>query len=167
MPKVDTEMLLIVFVGIAAVAVLLQSFVLLALYLAVKKATRSLEDQVDEVRSSIMPILDNVRTLVSRSAPKIDAAVCDIAEVAHNLKGQTQNLQETVDEVLARVRQQGGRIDSMLSTVLNTIENTAHTVSNMIGKPVLQFSGIVSSVKAMVDAMRAPTGGGPGPHPQG
>jgi len=167
MPKIDTQLLLIVFVGIAAAAVLLQSFVLLALYLAVKRATRSLEDQVDEVRSSILPIIDNVRTLVSRSAPKIDAAVCDIAEVAHNLKGQTNNLQETVDEVLARVRKQGGRIDSMLSAVLDTVETTAHTVTSLIGKPVRQFSGIVSSVKAMVDAMRAPVGGGRGPNPQG
>lgn len=156
MPKLDSETLLLCVAAFAGIAILLQSFVLLALYFAVRRATRSLEEQADDIRSAVMPIVDNLRTLVSRVAPKIDTAVSDIAEVAHNLRTQSGQIQSAADEALDRIREQGARLDALLSSILDALERAGGIVSTFVGKPVRQFSGILSSIKAVIDTLRTP-----------
>ena len=156
MPKLDSETLLLIVAAFTGLAVLLQCVVLFALYLAVRRATRSLEEQVDDIRSAVMPIIENIRTLVSRVAPKIDTAVSDIADVAHSLRTQSGQIQSAADVALERIREQGARVDSLLSSILDTLERTGGILSAFVSKPVRQFSGILMSFKAIIDSLRAP-----------
>jgi uncharacterized protein YoxC len=148
-------------IGVGALALLLQAFVLLAIYFGVNKATRSLKDEMEELRSSVMPVLSDTkelvgsaRTTLARISPKVESAVTDAAELARTLRGQAVQVDASLDEVLERVRRQASRIDGMFTGTMDAVDKAGVFVAEAVGKPVRQLSGLVASVKAMVESLR-------------
>ena len=135
MPKLNNETIELICIAVTALAVLLQGIVLLFIYLALRKAISSLHEEVEDLRASIMPtiddardligntrtLIDNTRRLFARMAPKAEATVGDLAKMAHGLQEQTVELESAVQEVLGRVRFQAGRIDAMTTNGLGKL----------------------------------------------
>lgn len=156
MPKLDPEMLLIAFIAVTAAAVLLQTILLLAIYLTVRGAMRKISRQVNELRASVLPIIDLTREVVERVAPRIEDAVEDLAGIAESLRTQTAEVQATVGELLERVRQQTARVDIMLSNLLNSADRVGDFFVNTVGNGVRQFNAVQSTARAIMDALRRP-----------
>ncbi len=133
---------------------LVQAFVLLAAYFAMRKAARSMDQKIEAFRSSVTPLIDNTRSLVTRLTPKIEETADDFAALTHSLRVQSADLQIAANEMIARARIQGNRLDSMFSHVLDTIERTGSFMSDAVNKPIRQFSAILSSVKAVIESLR-------------
>src|SRR5271157_335607 len=79
---------LTIFIAVTAAAVVLQVFILLALYLAVRKLSARLESVVDETQSRVFPLLENaksmqqdVKAFLEISRPKIDVILDNAAHV--------------------------------------------------------------------------------------
>jgi uncharacterized protein YoxC len=166
MPNLDNQSILLIFVAITSLAMLTQAIVLLAIYLSIRKAAASLRDQIDEVRSSVMPVVDSTRDLCARASdlfqkvsPKVESAATDLAEVAHSLHLQTNELQLSTFEVLDRMRRQSSRIDHMFSGLLDAVDRAGGFVAQVVSKPVRQFSGILASIKAVVETLSKPAPG--------
>src|ERR1035438_7711686 len=54
---------LTLFIAITAAAVVLQMFVLLAMYMAMRKLSAKLQSVTDETQSRLLPILDNAKAM--------------------------------------------------------------------------------------------------------
>jgi uncharacterized protein YoxC len=167
MPNLDNQSILLVFVAITSLAMLMQAIILLAIYLSMRKASTSIREQIDEIRSSVMPVVDSTRDLCARASdlfqkvsPKVESAASDLAEMAHGLRVQTNELQVSTLEVLERVRRQSGRIDHMFSGLLDAVDRAGGFVAEVVSKPVRQFSGILASIKAVIETLGKPTPGG-------
>lgn len=154
MPNLDQQTLLLAFIGVTAAAVLLQSFVLLALWLTVRKATRSFNEQIEDLRSSITPIVDQTRELVTFVKPRIEELVEQFGTLAQNLQAQTADVQQSAQDILNRLQRQVIRIDAMCTSVLDTVDRAGSFVADTVSKPVRQLSGILSSVRAVVESLR-------------
>jgi uncharacterized protein YoxC len=168
MAKLDNETIELVCIAVTALAVLLQGIVLLFIYLALRKAIGSLQGEIEDLRSSIMPTIDNTRELVgstralvdnarrlfARLAPKAETTVGDLARVAHGLREQTAELESATQEILGRVRFQTSRIDAMTTNGLDAVDQAGSFVADAMGKPVRQLAGVLAAAKAIVESLR-------------
>jgi ElaB/YqjD/DUF883 family membrane-anchored ribosome-binding protein len=158
-PMQDHETIELVFVAIAALALLTQTLILLAIYVGVTKTAKSIKEEVDDIRSSVMPVMHKSRDLVDRLSPKVDQTVTDMAALAHSLRAQATDMEATVTEVLERVRKEAGRVDSMFSGTLDAVDKAGAYVTDVVSKPVRQLSGILASIKAIIESLTAPNHG--------
>lgn len=155
MPKIDNQTVQLVLVAMVALAMVVQAIVLLAAFIAMRKAARDLNEKFESFRSSVTPLIDNTRSLVTRLTPKIEGTADDLAALTHSLRVQVADVQSAAEEMIARARVQSVRLDSMFSHVLDTLDRTGHFMSDAVTKPMRQFSAILASVKAVVESLRS------------
>ena len=166
----NTDTILITMVGIAGAAVLLQALVLLGMFIAMIKAIKAAKKEIDEFKTSVMPIIDTSkvlihtskelvqtsRDLIARLEPKLDAAASDLQEMVQKAREEAARLQESAEEINQRVRHQAARVDDMTTSVLNGVDRAGHFMNEVVSVPVRQVSGVIAAVKAVVDTLRAP-----------
>jgi uncharacterized protein YoxC len=155
MPKIDNQTIMLAIVAVTALAVLLQAIILLAIFLSVRKAARSFKEQVEELRSTVMPVVNNTRDLIARVTPYVESTVYDVATMAHGLREQTEQMETTAKNMLERLRKQSSRVDAMLSSVLDAVDRAGVFLSNTVSKPARQLAGVLASIKAVVESLRA------------
>ena len=109
------DTLLVIFVGLTGFALLVQAIVMVAALVTVRKTVRALHEDVQELKTTAMPILAKSRETLDRVAPRIDSISKDMAVLAHTLREQGVELQATASEVLERVQRQTSRVDSMVT----------------------------------------------------
>ncbi len=76
--------------------------------------------------------------------------------MAHDFRAQANRLQESVDEVADRARQQVNRVDSMTTSMLNGVDRFGRFLNEAVQTPVRQVNGVVAAAKAVVESLRAP-----------
>jgi phage-related protein len=165
MPNFDSQTIQLAVVAVVALAVLLQAIVLLAIFLALRKAIRSLHEDVEDLRSAVMPIIDNTRELFIHVAPRLEAAAADLAAMTHGLRVQTADVQSAAAEAIERMRAQVSRLDAMISGAFDAVDRASTFVSEAVAKPLRQLSGILASAKAVVESLRNAATAEPRPQP--
>jgi uncharacterized protein YoxC len=162
MPNMDNESILLAFAVVTGLALVFQTIVLVVFFISMRKAAAAIKEEVDEIRSTIIPLVHNTRDLCSRVGPKIESTidkiettVDDLSEIVHGLRIQTAEVQMATLEIMGRVRRQSDRIDGMFSNALDVVEHAGGFLANVVSKPVRQVTGVVASVKAIVDSLRA------------
>jgi len=172
MTRLDNGTLLLAFVALTGLAVMLQAGVLLAIYVAMRKAGRFIEEEVEGLRSAVMPVLRETQDMLAdsrellaqaresfeRVSPKIEVTANDLAEVAHVLRVEGIQMQSSVHEILERIRRQSVRVDGMLTDLLNSVDRTGVFIANSVSKPIRQINRVMGTVRAVVDTLRRPVG---------
>jgi uncharacterized protein YoxC len=162
MQNLDNQTIQLAVVAITALVLLVQTIVLVAIYLALSKATKSLREEVEDLRSSVMPVVDDSRELIkntreffSRVAPKVEATVDDLSEMAHGMRERTADVEFAAKEIVERVRQQTIRLDAMATGTLDAVDRASSFVAEVVSKPVRQLSGLLAAAKAIVESLLA------------
>lgn len=163
MQNVNTDTLLVIFIAITGAAVLLQALILLALYLTVRKATKTLQEQVGDLREQALPMLTNARELLTRVGPKIESVATNLAEVTQGLRDQSIEVRASTTEILERVQRQTSRLDLMLTGVFDAMDRAAAVATELINIPVRQLSGLAAFARAAFSSFRS---GNTGREPQ-
>jgi methyl-accepting chemotaxis protein len=177
LPKLDHQTILLAFSIVIGLAMLLQTIMLLAITLAVRKAAKVLREEVGSLRSALMPVIYDARDLlantqgfitnmqeffasaqglITRVAPKVEAATADLAEIAHGLRTQTAGMQATATEIVEKARKQSDRMDEICTGFLDTVDRAGGFVAQAVGAPIRQISGVLGSVKAIIESLRSP-----------
>jgi ElaB/YqjD/DUF883 family membrane-anchored ribosome-binding protein len=149
----DHESIELAFVVIGALALLTQTVILLAIYLGVREAAKSTKAEIEDIRSSVMPVVHTTRDLVNTLSPKVDQTVTDMAALAHSLRAQAADMEAAVTEILDRVRKETGRVDAMFSGALDAVDQASLYVTQKVSKPVRQLSGLLASIKAIIQSL--------------
>jgi len=177
MPKIDHDVLLLACIAAIGLAMLLQTLILLLIFVAVRKAAASLQQEAANLRNSISPVifdardmlantqgilvsaqefLGNAQSVLTRITPRIESVTTDAVEITRRLREQTAELQISAQEILEKARRQTIRVDEMFSSLLNTLDYAGGFVAETVSRPVRQFSGIIRAVKAIVESLRTP-----------
>jgi ABC-type transporter Mla subunit MlaD len=150
------------FVVLGAVALATQTAILLAVFIGVTKAAKSVKNEIDEMKTAVMPVvasaremIETTRGVVNRLTPKVEATVTDLSEVAHSLRTQAEDVQVSMEQLLERVRNQSGRIDTMFSRTLDSVDKASTFVATKVSKPMKQISGLLAGLKAVVESLRS------------
>ena len=166
----NTQTLLIVFVGLTAVAVLLQAGVLLGIFLTVRKAVTFAKDEAEHYRGKVLPLIDSgnklvlsgkelvasATNLINTVEPQLSTAASELAEMTRSLHVQTERLQAQADEVAAKVRVQTARVDGMTTSLLNGVDRAGRFLNEAVNVPIRQVNGVVAAARAVVDTLRTP-----------
>jgi hypothetical protein len=155
MEKIDSQTVQLIIVAAVAVTMLLQAIVLLAILGALRKAAQAMRQDVEELRTTVVPVIDNVRELLAHIGPKVEAAAVDIAAMSHNLRRQTADVQVAADGILERITAQSIRMDSMLTSIFDGVERATGFMSDTVTKPMRQVAGFLASAKAVVESLRS------------
>jgi uncharacterized protein YoxC len=145
---------------LGALALLMQSAILLAIYVGVSKGTKKMQEEIEDIRSSVMPVMKDTRELVDsarelfvRLSPKVESTVTDVSEVTRSLRAQTTDVEVSLEEILEKVRKQAGRIDSMITGTLDAVDRAGAFVTETVSKPVRQLSGLLAGMKAVIESL--------------
>ena len=108
MPKLDNQTIQFSLVVAVAAAMVIQTIVLLAALIVLRKLAKSIRGQIADVHDSVMPVIDDTRELIARVKPRIEETALDLALLARSLRDQTADIQMVADEIIARARSQAG-----------------------------------------------------------
>jgi ABC-type transporter Mla subunit MlaD len=157
MPNVNQETLLLIFVAATGAAVLLQALVLLAMYVTLRKSTKAMQAEIEELRGTVTPVLSRTKEFLDKVGPQLESVATDLAELAHGLRAQSAELQESASAIMGSVRRQTSRLDAMCTDLLDTADRATQVVSEVIQVPLRQISAVAAFTKALVSALRTPT----------
>ncbi|MGA2218189.1 MAG: hypothetical protein ABSG51_08885 [Terracidiphilus sp.] len=157
MPVFDSQTIQLIIIAVAALAVVSQAIVLIAILAGVKKATHSIQAEIKQLRAAVMPVIFDTTDFITRVAPQIEATTADVAEIVQGSKVRIAALDSTVNEILTRLHYQTARVDGMVTDALNTVDRIGGYVTETVAKPARQISGLVAAAKAIVDALNTPT----------
>jgi hypothetical protein len=142
------------FVIVAAVAIVLQMFILLGMFMAVRQLSKRVNQALDDVRSRVLPVLAGVQALVDEARPHIVNAVANAAEVTNLARNQAQRLDRVVGEALERVRMQLAHVDQILTGTLETVESAGSSFKRTVWAPVQSVAAVIRGVQTGLEFYR-------------
>jgi hypothetical protein len=163
-----TTRLLMIFVGIAAFALLAQACVMLGMAVGAAKAQKKILGHVETINEKLLPLLDKSNVLVADLTPQlkdiaaraqtitghveeISGVVRDkVNEFAPTISAANQTLNEaavTARDANARTREQVHRVDGMISSTLDVVSQMGRAIQNGITAPVREASNLVDGLK--------------------
>jgi hypothetical protein len=145
--------LLMVFVGMVAVALIVQAIALIAMAVGAAKARKRGLEIVEEVRLKLMPIMDNTHNFIQDNAPKVKIITENFVETSHVIRSKAQEFDVTASDLNAKTRAQAARVDGIVTSALNTTTDVAETIQRGIKVPLREVSGIINGVKAGLDVL--------------
>ena len=143
--------LITAFIVIAAVAIVIQACILIAMYLAMRKSTARMEALANEVKAKVIPTAEMVQTTLTDLRPKIQAIAENISHSSTIIRGQMERMDATLNDVIDRTRLQVIRADEMLGRTLDKVEETTDAVHRTVTSPVRKLSGVMAGVSAGVE----------------
>jgi methyl-accepting chemotaxis protein len=157
----DPQTLQLILTAVAAGALALQTIFMIVLAVIALKAIKTVREEMAEYRSEIIPLIDKIKPIVDKTrevvdkvAPRVDEITGQLTIISNSLREQTADIQAAANDIIDRTRRQAGRVDSMMTSVLNRVERAGEFVSGAVAKPMRQVSGLIASVKAAVDTLR-------------
>jgi len=158
---IDTK-LLTVFVGLVALAMLVQAIALIVLAAKSGKAIKSLAASVDELKQKALPLIDSAtevsrsaQALVNETVPKVRAIADNLVETSDLVRGTAQHFEETLADANRRTQRQVARVDEMVSATLTATVELAEIVGNGIRGPAQKIASLVGQAKLFAEGLLA------------
>ncbi|HUY81277.1 MAG TPA: hypothetical protein VMU92_06100 [Acidobacteriaceae bacterium] len=143
----------IIFTAVMAVGVLLQAFVLVAIYIAIRRSSGKLQATLDEVKTKVLPTLDSAQSLLDDVSPKLKTATSNLNEVSEVLRRQANHVNATVESLLDKTNVQINRVDDMVTATFNALGQASRAIDLAIALPARRVTGILRGLKAGVEVL--------------
>jgi hypothetical protein len=151
----NTEILVTIFVISTAVSVLIQTCILVAIFISVRKTAKALLDTTTDLKATILPLVHSSRDLVERISPQVITIAAGMADLTEVMKRETAGVKFSATEIMERISIQIKRLDAMLTHGLNTVERASTIMENTVSAPVRQVNGVMAAIKAVVNTYRS------------
>lgn len=148
------------FIVIAAIAIVMQMAILLAMMLQVKKSLEHFTRLSTDLQSRVDPILTRVNRILEDSEGRISSVMSDSVEITRLARGQAQKLDRVFTDTLERVQIQVIRADQILTGALEVVDEAGTKFRNTLWGPIRQASAVMKGIKVGLDMLRRQQGGG-------
>jgi hypothetical protein len=145
--------LLMIFVGLVALAMLIQAIVFVVFAVLAAKTQKKLMAITEELRVKAAPVIDAAQDIARDAVPKVKIITENLVETSHVVRAKAQEVDVTLTDVNERTRAQAARVDGMVSSVLTTTADIASSIQKGVQVPVREFQGLVNGFKAGVDVL--------------
>jgi uncharacterized protein YoxC len=161
--------LLMWFVGMVAVAMIVQAIAVIVIAIGAAKASKRALEIADQLHTKMMPILDTTQSVLHDSAPKVKIITENLVETSHMVRSKAAEFDATASDLNSKARAQAARVDGMVTGVLNTTSEISQSLQRALKVPVREFTGLMNGFKAGVDVLvgRAKGFGGGKPNERG
>ena len=145
--------LLTTFIAITSAAVVLQMFILLGIYLTVRRTTSQMQSIAADVQRRATPLIENARDLVADATPKVKEITSNLAEASANVKRHATPLGDTAVEIAVRAKKKVVQADEMVTRTLERVERTTGAVQNSVLSPVRHVNGILNAITVGIGSL--------------
>jgi uncharacterized protein YoxC len=143
---------------VAAIALVVQVAILIALFLQLKRTTESINKMVTDLHTRMGPILTRTQMLLDDTQPRITDLVEDAAHIVYLARTQAQKMDKVFTEAADRLRGQMVKADRILSGALEAVEDAGVQVRHSFLGPMQKASAIVHGIKIGLDVLRSRRG---------
>jgi len=148
-----TEDTLIAITAVTSIGILIQACVVIAIFIAGRKAITKATQLIDEAREHLTPVLATSRGLLEDVSPKIKVIATNLTEVSDTIRHQSHHINSAVDEVVGRTRKQAVRVDGIVTGTLDGLNNATASIQEGISTPVRKVTGFVNGIRAALDVL--------------
>ena len=145
------EALLIVFVGVSAIALVCQSLSMWQTARSITQMVQRLEHQSKEMEESAQEVLGRVQGVVDQMAP--------LGEIAENLKinvdlisemvtERAQDLDHFVQEITEMSREQASKVNYVVGDTVQKFEQTTEMIQEDVLKPAVEIASFLKGLRA-------------------
>ena len=145
--------LLMIFVAVAAFALLAQAVAFIVMAVGAKKASTRALMIAEEVRLKAMPLINDAHEMIRELTPKMKVITENFVETSHMVRSKTREFDATAGDINVKTRAQVARVDGIVTSVLNSTTEVTETIQRGIKVPLREVSGIVNGVKAGLDVL--------------
>ncbi len=141
----DTK-LLTIFVGLVALAMLVQAAVVLALGIGAMKAQKKLLAVAELLKKKAMPVIASAQDVVREATPKVRVVVDNVVETSHVVRAKAHDIGVTVEQANIMVRTKLDEFEGTLDTANQKFKEATET----FGDVNLKTRGQISRVDGMI-----------------
>jgi hypothetical protein len=142
------------FIIIAAVAIVVQMAVLVAMFVQLKMSMQEFTRIANDLQGRVDPILLRVNRILEDSEGRISSVMGDTAEITRLARGQAQKVDRVVTEAMERLRIQVIRADQILTGALEVVDEAGTKFRNTLWGPIRQASAVMKGIKVGLDMLR-------------
>jgi hypothetical protein len=142
------------FIIIAAVAIVIQMGILLAMFSQMRKAITDFTRIANDLHSRVDPILGRISRILDDSEDRISSIMGDASEITRLARSQAQKVDRVFTDAVDRLRIQVVRADHILTGTLEVIEEAGSRVRKTVWGPLQQASALLKGLKVGLDFIR-------------
>jgi len=164
-----TNRLIMIFIGIIAVAIAGVAIVLMIAGFKALKTIKELGVAAQEFKGKILPLIDEAthvskisRQLIEDAGPKVKTITENLArtsatlvDVSHTAKSAVQKIEMTVDDANQRAQRQVARVDGMVSSALTTTSEIVDSINHGIRVPAQKIAAAATQAKYFAEGLMA------------
>lgn len=144
----------VVFIVVAALAIVLQTFLLIAFYLHFIRVSSTLTQIAANVESRLSPVLSRVDRMMEDSHRQMSDIVSDTADIVRTVKTNSQRFDRVLEEATDRLRLQIIQADRLITGAMESIEEFGGEMRKSIIEPARTATAFVKGVRAGVEFFR-------------
>jgi hypothetical protein len=142
------------FIVIAAVAIVIQMGILLAMLVSMRSAIENFTQLAKDLHTRIDPILLRTNRILEDSEDRISSVMGDAAEITRLARSQAQKVDRVFTDAVERLRVQVIRADQIITGVIEVVEEAGSTVRKTVWGPIHQVSAVIKGLKVGLDLIR-------------
>jgi hypothetical protein len=142
------------FVAVTALAIVLQAFILILLFVQLRRTAAKVEQTMADLNTKVTPLISRVQILVDEVSPRITGIVADASEVTRLARSEAQKVDRILSEALERLRLQLIHVDHILTGAMEAVEEAGSHLRQTVWGPVLRATALIRGVQAGIDFFR-------------
>jgi len=150
---------LMIFSIVAAIALVVQGAMLIALFFELRQTNRKVNGLVTDLHARVGPILTRAQILLDDTQPRISNMVADAAHIVYLTRGQAQKMDRVITDATDRLRGQLNHADRILTGALEAVEDAGSQFRHTVWRPMQKASALVQGIKVGLELLRARRGG--------
>jgi hypothetical protein len=139
--------LMVVSVGVAAIALAAQA---IALFMMAKTA-KQFREQINELRPKALQVLDSANETLTESRKQLAEITTKTNKILDTTVTQAERTDVFLTEATNRARVQLDRVELVLDDSISRVHETVMLLNNGVLRPVRQVSGIVAGIRTALD----------------
>jgi hypothetical protein len=143
----DTHALLVimaVFTGVAAIALLIQAGYLFGIY----KSTRAVQEKIERLMPKIESIADASLAAINENRSRIVEITTRTNLILESTQRQIAKVEDLLGDAAQRARVQMDRAELVIDDAMSRAQETVQAVHTGILKPIREINGIASGLRA-------------------
>jgi uncharacterized protein YoxC len=135
-----------VFAGVAAMALLVQAFMLVRIY----RIARATQQRVDGFVDRAEPLVDTSLKAVDEIRHQARDILGKVQQITDSARGQVARIDDLLVECANRVQAQMDRLDQVVETTMERAEETTAQLQQTILAPVREINAWAAGIRAVV-----------------
>ena len=144
-----------IFVIVAAVAIVVQMGILIALYVGMRQTASRMEGIAGRLEQQASPLLTTAASILEDAQPKIAEITSNLAESSATVRAHVSQMAEASGEIMERARLHALRVDEFVGSTMGKIESASEILESKVLTPVRRVQAIVQAVNAGLGILRS------------